>query len=82
MSERITEAELREFDSGPQDDEVSRYEVQRLVDELRRLRGLIADGVYAFMYAPDDPKDPDKAPDEWTQLALEARAIWEEQGRG
>ena len=41
LSGRITEAELREIGSGPQDDEVSRYEAQRLVDELQRVRGLI-----------------------------------------
>jgi hypothetical protein len=74
---RITAAELREMESRPW-----AQDAQRVLVELKRLRGLIADGVHAFMYAPDDPKDPDKAPDEWTRLALEARAIWEEQGNG
>ena len=46
MSERITEAELRSFDPGPEPCSFdhggfSYEEAHRLIEEIRRLRGLI-----------------------------------------
>ena len=72
MSERITEAELRSFDPGPEPcgfdhGGFSYEEAHRLIVEVRRLRRLIVDSIPEYEYGQH-------------ALGAEARAISEERG--
>jgi hypothetical protein len=89
MSERITEAELRNMETNELRDDVE--DVMRLVAEVRRLRGIIAEvpaqpGDDPWRAGDDDPRRSGLGAvrvrvSHWIRLESEAAAIREESAK-